>query len=70
MKRPDYGNATPEDVAQALMRSRNVRLKKGRSNRPDPGGGTRDDHLDILEDRGAGPAQKRAESSGAGTLEP
>lgn len=36
MKRPDYGDATPEDVAQALMRSRNVRLKKDRSNRPDP----------------------------------
>ena len=28
MKRPDYGDATPEDVAQALMRSRNVRLRK------------------------------------------
>ena len=37
MKRPDYGDATPEDVAQALMQSRNVRLKKDRSNRPDPG---------------------------------
>ena len=35
MKRPDYGDATPEDVAQALMRSRNVRLRKGRPKRSD-----------------------------------
>ena len=42
MKRPDYGDATPEDVAQALMRSRNVRLKKPveRQDAPDQ---TRDD---------------------------
>ena len=30
MKRPDYGDATPEDVAQALMQSRNVRLRETR----------------------------------------
>ena len=30
------GDATPEDVARAMMRSKNVRLKKDRYLRPDP----------------------------------
>ena len=30
-KRPDYGNATPEDLARALMRTRSVRRKEARS---------------------------------------
>ena len=35
-KRPDYGDATPEDLARALMRPRNARRKKGRCPQPDP----------------------------------
>ena len=52
MKRPDYGDATPEDVAQALMRSRNVRLKKPveRQDAPDQ---TRDDES-LIKGKEAG----------------
>ena len=35
-KRPDYGDATPEDLARALMRPRNGRRKKARCPQPDP----------------------------------
>ena len=35
-KRPDYGDATPEDLARALMRPRNARRKKARCPQPDP----------------------------------
>ena len=32
-KRPDYGDATPEDLALALLQPRNGRPRKGRSKR-------------------------------------
>ena len=35
-KRPDYGDATPEDLARALMRPRNGRRKAARCPQPDP----------------------------------
>lgn len=31
MKRPDYGNATPEDLARALLRPRNGRAHTAQS---------------------------------------
>ena len=40
-KRPDYGDATPEDLALALLQPiggrKNARRKKGRSEQSDPG---------------------------------
>ena len=53
-KRPDYGDATPEDVAQALMRSRNVRLRKP-AERQDAPDQTRDNES-LVEGKEAGTA--------------
>ena len=56
-KRPDYGDATPEDVARAMLRSKNVRLMKNvirdeRKTAPDQ---TRDDES-LIKGKEAGTA--------------
>ena len=55
MKRPDYGDATPEDVACAMLRSRNVRLRKPvvRDERQAAPDQTRDDES-LIEGKEAG----------------
>ena len=57
MKRPDYGNATPEDVARAMLRSKNVRLRKEvvRDERQDAPDQTRDDES-LIKGKEAGTA--------------
>ena len=37
MRRPDYGDATPEDLARALMRPKNARRTRARYRRSGPG---------------------------------
>ena len=54
-KRPDYGDATPEDVARAMLRSRNGRLRKNviRDERKAAPDQTRDDES-LIEGKEAG----------------